>query len=148
MLLLAPAVPPSIAGLLADALATLQPPGLASAYLFGSHARGQPHRESDVDLGLLLARDRFPNPASRFDERVRLTALLMATLGQNAVDVVVLNDAPPGLGRRIVTEGRRVYCADVASDHAFVRDIQLRAADLEPFLRRMRSLKLEALARP
>ena len=36
---------------------------------------------------------------------------------------------------------------DPDADHAFVRDVQLRAADLEPFLRRTRRLKLQALAR-
>jgi hypothetical protein len=57
-------------------------------------------------------------------------------LGINAVDVVILNDAPPELGRRIVTQGQRLYCADRQRDHAFVRDVQLRAADLASFLRR------------
>jgi len=50
------------------------------------------------------------------------------------------------LGRHIVTTGRRVYCHDAEADHAFVRDVQLRAADLEPFLRRARRIKLDALA--
>jgi hypothetical protein len=61
--------------------------------------------------------------------------------------VVVLNDAPPLLSRRIVTERRRVFCSDEEGDHAFVRDIQLRAADVQPFLERMQRLKLEALSR-
>jgi hypothetical protein len=43
--------------------------------------------------------------------------------------------------------GRRLLCVDAEADHAFVRDVQLRAADLEPFLRRTRRLKLQALAR-
>ena len=78
---------------------------------------------------------------------MRLTAWAVGALHRNAVDVVVLNDAPPGLGRHIVTTGRRVYCRDAEGDHAFVRDVQLRAADLEPFLRRARRIKLDALAR-
>lgn len=61
--------------------------------------------------------------------------------------MVVLNDVPPHLGRRIVTTGVRVYCANPALDHAYVRDVQLRAADLEPFLRRMRRIKLAAVGR-
>jgi hypothetical protein len=63
------------------------------------------------------------------------------------VDVVILNDAPPGLARRIVTEGRNVYCRDTELNHSFVRDVQLRAADLAPFLRRMSALKLTAIRR-
>lgn len=120
--------------------------GVASVYLFGSHALGRPHRESDVDLGVLLRWDRRSS-CDRFEERVRLTSELGHVLGVNEVDLMILNDAPPLLARRIVTEGRRLFLADPATDHAFVRDIQLRAADLAPFLERMRRIKLGALAR-
>jgi len=119
--------------------------GVAAAYLFGSHAAGRAHRESDVDVGVLLRHDAHPSARDRFEARVRLSSAIAAGLHRNAVDVVVLNDAPATLGRRIVTEGERVFCADAAADHAFVRDVQLRAADLEPFLRRMRRIKLDAI---
>jgi len=121
--------------------------GLVSAYLFGSHAEGRAHRESDVDLGVLLDRRAHSTREARFDERVRLTAWTIGALHRNAVDVVVLNDVPPGLARHIVTTGRRVFCRDPEVDHAFVRDVQLRTADLAPFLRRARRIKLDALAR-
>jgi hypothetical protein len=89
----------------------------------------------------------FPSAKARFDAGVRLAAWLIAELRQPRVDLVVLNDAPPGLGRRIVTNGRAVRVADAALEHAFRRDVQLRAADVEPFLRRARRLKRESLAR-
>lgn len=121
--------------------------GLASVYLFGSHADGRAHGESDVDLGVLLDRRVHSTREARFSERVRFTAWAIGALHRNAIDVVILNDAPPGLARHIVTTGRRVCCHDADVDHAFVRDVQLRAADLEPFLRRARRIKLDALAR-
>ena len=121
--------------------------GLVSAYVFGSHAEGRTHRQSDVDIGVLLDRRIHGSSAARFLERVRITAWAVGALHRNAVDVVVLNDAPPQLARHIVTHGCRVYCRDPEADHAFVRDVQLRAADLEPFLRRARRVKLDALAR-
>lgn len=62
--------------------------------------------------------------------------------------MVVLNDASPELGRAVVTRGVRVYCADPEAEHAFVRDVQLRAADLVPWLERMRRIKAQALVRP
>jgi predicted nucleotidyltransferase len=129
------------------AIGGLESPGVISGYLFGSHAAGRAHRESDIDIGILLDRSHFPNPGDRARARVDLTSQLIALLRCNAIDVVVLNDAPPLLARKIVTEGRRVHCADGEADHAFVRDVQLRAADLEPFLRRMRRIKLATLAR-
>src|SRR5712691_2577672 len=120
---------------------------VASAYLFGSQAEGRAHRESDVDVGVLLRRETCPTRRDRFEERVRLISFLAGRLGTGRIDVVVLNDVPPELGRQIVTRGQRLACADAAADHAFVRDVQLRAADLGPFLRRTRRTKLGALSR-
>jgi predicted nucleotidyltransferase len=141
------AVPSEIVSTLERLLRDAPAPTLVSAYLFGSHAAGRAHRESDVDIGVLLDRRAFPTSEARFRERVRLSAWAVGALHQNAVDVVVLNDAPPQLARHIVTTGCRVFCRDAEADHAFVRDIQLRAADLEPFLRRARRIKLDALTR-
>jgi len=121
--------------------------GVASAYLFGSHAAGRDHRESDLDVAVLLLWDRHPSARDRFEARVDLISDLGAALGRNDVDLVILNDAPPLLGRRISYEGRRIFLGDAAADHAFVRDVQLRAADLEPWLQRLRGIQLEALAR-
>ena len=50
------------------------------------------------------------------------------------------------LGRRII-RGEQVYCADREADHSFRRDVQLRAADLDPFLRKMRRLLHAGLTR-
>ena len=107
---------------LADALRDLGEPGVAAAYLFGSHAVGRAHRESDVDVGVLLDWQRHPSRGARCDARVRIGSALIAALHENAIDVVVLHDAPPLLGRRIITEGHRVLCADAETDHAYVRD--------------------------
>jgi predicted nucleotidyltransferase len=136
-----------LADRLTRALAGPRGAGVASAYLFGSHAEGRPHRESDVDVGVLFDRRALPNARDRFEAALRLSAGLQAALGTRLVDLVVLNDAPPGLGRAIVSRGRRLICSEEGADHAFIRDVQLRAADVEPFLRRARRHKLEALAR-
>ena len=119
---------------------------VASAYVFGSRAEGRGHRESDIDVAVLLDRAALPTRRQRFDAAIRVSAALQADLGTAAIDLVVLNDAPPLFARRIVIEGRRVHCRDLELDHAFIRDVQLRAADLAPFLERMRAIKLEALS--
>ena len=36
-----------------------------AAYLFGSHAAGRAHRESDVDLAVLLEHDALPTTSAR-----------------------------------------------------------------------------------
>jgi len=132
---------------LVQRLGSTEFPGIVSAYLFGSEAEGRPHAESDVDVGVLLDRRRFPSARERFDQRLRLSARLSGAAGERRIDVVILNDVPSPFARRIVTSGRRLLCSDAEAEHAFVRDVQLRAADLEPFLRRMRRIKLESLGR-
>ena len=138
---------PDLAQALCRVFQTAAVPGLCSAYLFGSHHEGRAHRQSDIDVAVLLDRRRYPTARERFQERLRLSSWLSHVLRQKEVDVVVLNEAPPPFARRIVTTGERVFCANAAADHDFVRDTQLRAADLEPFLRRTRKIKLGAIAR-
>ena len=116
-----------------------------SACLFGSHAEGRAHRESNIDIGVLLDREIYATARERFDARLSLIGELRSFLESNEVDLVILNDAPPELAARIVTEGIRVSCSDEDKNHAFVRDVQLRAADVKPFLERMRRIKLEAI---
>jgi predicted nucleotidyltransferase len=124
-----------------------RPVGVAAAYLFGSHARGTAHRESDVDVAVLLDHGVFPERGARAREAVRLCTELVAAAHANRVDVVVLNDAPPELAAAVVSRGRRLYCPDEAADHAFVRTALLRHGDIRPFLERMRRVKLRALSR-
>lgn len=120
--------------------------GLVSAYLFGSVASGRAHRDSDVDVAVLLDRDRLPTSGERFDLRLRLIGPLQSAILRE-VDLVVLNEAPPHLARHIMTEGQRLILNDAEQDHAHLRLTLSRAADLEPFLRRLRAVKLRALAR-
>ena len=122
-------------------------PGLVSAYLFGSHAEGRQHRESDADVAVVLDRTTVGSARERFELRVKLIGELIHALGTDEVDVVVLNDAPPLFARRVLAEGVEVFCADRDRGRDFRRDVQLRAADLAPFLERFRQAKLEALAR-
>lgn len=132
---------------LSELAAQLAEPAVVSVYLFGSVGEGRAHRESDVDVGLLLSWDRCPTARERFERRLEWSSHLSAAFEGRLADVVILNDAPPGLGRAVVTSGRRIYCSDPEADHAYVRDVQLRAADLEPFLRRARQVKLDAISR-
>jgi predicted nucleotidyltransferase len=121
-------------------------PGLVSAYLFGSAATGREHRESDVDVAMLVDRMTYPTPADRFELRLTASSALRRAT-RREVDLVILNDTPPQLARRIMTEGRRLLSNDALQEHAHLRIVLSRAADLEPFLRRTREIKLNAVER-
>lgn len=127
-------------------LGRVRPPGLVAAWLFGSHARGAAHRESDIDVGVVLDRDRFPDRRARFDEAVRLASDLIAATHHNEVQVVVLTDVSPELAAAAVTDGVRVYGSDGEEESRTVAQILSRHADLRPWLERMRRIKLEALS--
>ncbi len=123
------------------------PESVVAAWLFGSHAEDRAHRESDVDVGVLLRWAVLATTRDRFEEGLRLAGALAGIVGHPRVDLVVLNDAPAGLAARVVTRGHPLCMVDRPAEHAFRRDVQLRAADLEPFLRRTRAIKLQALGR-
>jgi len=76
-----------------------------------------------------------------------LAAYLVGALQTRDVDIVGLDDAPPTLVRTVMLDGLQLFCANHAVDHAARRTALLRAADLDPFLRRMRRIKLAAIAR-
>jgi uncharacterized protein len=113
--------------------------GIVSVYLFGSVAEKREHAESDVDVGVLLDRTVYTTDRDRFDCRL-LLGTRMTDAARRPADVVILNDAPPQLARAIIIRGQRIYCTDHEIDHAFVRDAQLLAADIDLWLRRMRPL--------
>ena len=81
------------------------------AYLFGSAAGGSAQAHSDVDVAVYLREPR--PPASAFGHAADLTAALMRALGTSRVDVVILNDAPPLLYRRVLRDGVRVLARDL-----------------------------------
>jgi predicted nucleotidyltransferase len=75
------------------------------AYLFGSVAAGTARPRSDADIGILFD----PIPAPR--ELDLLSERLEAAVGR-AVDLVVLNLAPPLLAREVIVHGRLILCRD------------------------------------
>ena len=79
---------------------------ILEGYLFGSRARGEGHAHSDIDIAVFI--DAGSAEPGLFGYRSELTATLMSALGDNSVDVVVLNDAPPLLYHRVMRDGIRV----------------------------------------
>ncbi len=77
------------------------------AYLFGSIARRRAQAHSDIDVAVFVDLEVAPHGA--FGYRAGLTTDLMASLGSNEVDVVVLNSAPPLLYHRVLRDGIRVF---------------------------------------
>lgn len=101
-----------------------------------------------MDVGIVLDPATRLDAEARFKLRIDLGTALIGVLHQNDVDIVLVNEAPPRLAATILTEGVQVFCRDRGRLIGIVRDVELRAADLEPFLRRMEQQLLKRLAAP
>ncbi len=86
-------------------------PEILEAYLFGSTARGAEQPHSDLDVAVFI--DEAAAKPGGFGYQATLTADLMAGLGTNAVDVVILNRAPPLLYHRVLRDGIRIITRDL-----------------------------------
>ncbi len=69
----------------------------------------QPH--SDLDVAVFI--DEAAAKPGGFGYQATLTADLMAGMGTNAVDVVILNRAPPLLYHRVLRDGIRIITRDL-----------------------------------
>jgi len=83
-------------------------PEVLEAYLFGSRAQGRAQAHSDVDVAVYVAQV----PDAPFGYEAELAADLMSALGENRLDVVLLNRAPPLLYERVLRDGVRLFSRD------------------------------------
>lgn len=70
------------------------------AYLFGSAAKGNRGKLSDVDLAVFL--DESLNKKERFSRQLDLISELTGILKTDNVDLVIMNDAPISLKYEII----------------------------------------------
>lgn len=80
-------------------------PGTIAVYLFGSRARGDAARESDVDLAVLPPAPL--DPVARFELQERIAAELRAS-----VDLVDLRSASTVLRAQVLEHGELLYDGD------------------------------------
>lgn len=92
------------------------------AYLFGSVARGEARRGSDLDLAVLFTR--MPSP-----ERIAEIVVAVELAARRSVDLVVLNSAPPLLAHEVVSTGRLLVCRDDSERAAFEAMAMIRYLD-------------------
>jgi predicted nucleotidyltransferase len=107
-----------------------QDPDLAAAYLFGSHARGQPHRASDVDIAVVLRADL--SASARWRKRLELIDSAASILSRDDVDLVILEEVPSALGHRVLRDGRLVVDRDPHRRVQVVQNVLTRYLDEAP----------------
>ncbi len=116
---------------LQDVLANSAPDAIA-AYLFGSCARGEMRKQSDVDVGVL-----FTQSPATLEGRFGMESALEARL-QRTVQLIVLNDAPPDLVHRVLRDGKLVLDRDRRARIRFEVAARNAYFDVRPLLERYR----------
>jgi predicted nucleotidyltransferase len=116
-------------------------PQVRFAYLFGSYARGDAGPLSDIDLAVFLTSE-----VPLFDFRLQLMEALAQATGDEALDLIILNDAPVVLRYEVVRGGK------VIKEHREMR-IAFEARTLGEYLdtehlRRTQAMYLKEQLRP
>ena len=114
------------------------------AYLFGSHAVGRASPASDRDIAVLL------EPGLTRQERGRWRLVLIGRLidfyRSDAIDLVVLNDAPPLLRFEVIRVRHVLYNRDDEARVAFEVRTMREWFDWAPRYRRMQQARLRQFA--
>jgi len=118
------------------------PRGAVAVYLFGSVARGDAGPESDVDVGVLFAKD---PPATLSAPQFAIEAALERLLGRPA-QVVALNRASADLVHRVLRDGRLILDRDRAARIRFEVRSRNEYFDLAPIRRLYRRYPAPATA--
>ncbi|HET6583689.1 MAG TPA: nucleotidyltransferase domain-containing protein [Nannocystaceae bacterium] len=105
-------------------------PDIAAIWVFGSRASGRPRPWSDIDLAVALASGL--DAKRRSQKHGELLADACARLGTDAVDLVVLEDAPSVLAHRVIAGGRRLAVRDSTRTVHVVEDVFRRYIDEAP----------------
>jgi uncharacterized protein len=114
------------------------------AYLFGSHAIGRAGPASDRDIAVLLGPGLTPRERGRW--RLELIGRLIDAYRSDAIDLVVLNDAPPLLRFEVVRVRHVLYNRDDEARVAFEVRAMREWFDWAPRYRRMQQARLKRFA--
>ncbi|MCK4858957.1 MAG: nucleotidyltransferase domain-containing protein [Candidatus Omnitrophica bacterium] len=80
------------------------------AYLFGSRARNEANKKSDIDIAILIDKSLLKKNDYPYGYKAKILTDLLKIFSINDLDLVILNDASPLLRHRAVYFGKLIYC--------------------------------------
>jgi len=87
-------------------------PEVEVAYVFGSLSQGKINPLSDIDIALLIDRNKIKEETYPYGYKAEILADLVQLLKTNNVDLVLLDEANPLLRHRILYFGKVIYSRD------------------------------------
>lgn len=76
-------------------------------YLFGSEATGFKHRESDLDIAILL--DKKVRKDKYFEKTLEFPELFRKIFPNKQIHILILNEATPLLKHQVLKEGKLIF---------------------------------------
>lgn len=125
------------------------------AYLFGSQAKNNAGKLSDIDIAVYLDQNldesrtfkKVRDEYKRFDIRLGLIGETGRLLKTDKIDLVILNDIPLSLSYRVVRDGKIIYCKDELKRIRFEARIMSMYFDRKYYYDRHTELSIEAIAK-
>lgn len=121
-------------------------PYIASAYLFGSAAKGKAGPMSDVDIALLY-KENAPEGRELIHAEDYLSYRIAKTLGVKEVDLVNLREQGLVFQHNVIRSGKLTYDADPSFRIRFLTRLISNFCDFEPTLRFMNNYYFEGYKR-
>jgi predicted nucleotidyltransferase len=103
--------------------------GIKLLYIFGSYAKGNNNKSSDIDIAVLL------HDIYKPIDKLSLLGDLTRIFNRNDIDLVILNDASPVLRHQIIKYGKVIYEDVTETRVLFEARVLSVYMDMEPFRR-------------
>lgn len=107
------------------------------AYLFGSVAKREAGKLSDIDIAVLL--DEFLNKKQKFDLQLELIGDISQLLKTDKIDLVVINEAPLSLKFEIIKANYPLFVRDRMEKIDFEQMVMSRYLDRRYYEKRASS---------
>lgn len=120
-------------------------PSVEAVYLFGSHARGEAHEASDIDLAFLFEEEAYKKDPFESFARASIVSARIGDSLRKSSDVTVLNGSSLEIAYEIITTGICVYERDCEKKTAYEVRVMGLWYDFKPFLEELRKRGIEAL---
>jgi hypothetical protein len=120
-------------------------PEINVGYLFGSTAKGEESKLSDIDIAILVDEEKLPKELS-YRYKANVITELMKVLRTEKVDLVILNESPLFLCFRVIHDGVILYSDNEKKRIDFEVKIMRRYLDRKFYYDRHINLSLAAVA--
>lgn len=107
-----------------------QKPQVVAVYLYGSRARGEAKKTSDIDLGVIL-KEKADSSLLTIPQVV--FAQELSQLLKKEVEVQDLDSCRLDFVHRVLSEGQLIFSSDEAARIKFETDVFKKYFDLKPF---------------